>query len=538
MSAEKQLYAGETELKPGLGSEHIETAGTPGVDDKTSKSEAMQQENLEHSMTMWQAAKAYPSACGWAVIMCFTIVMESFAMFLVGNFVALPAFQLKYGTYDAATDAYVIPTKWQSALSQSGQIGALIGVCICPMITGRLGYRWTTIIGLMLMNATIFISFFGDSLPVFLIGQLFEGIPWGFFIGNAPAYASEIVPIPLRGACTATLQMAWAIGSIIVGGATYGLNKRLDEWAYRIPFALQWIFPTPLAILIFLAPESPWWLVRRGRKDEARRSIQRLGRSSLLNADDALAMMVRTVELEVATNDSPSYLDLFRGTDLRRTLITCFIYASQNFAGNLIANQAVYFFEQAGMSTNMAFALGLITSSLQAVAVACSWFLSSWFGRRTLFLWGLAVNIVMLFGLGIAASVSSSSAAIYAQAVLGLLISVQFCLTQGPISYAIIGETSSIRLRALTTGIGRGAYYVTEIPMIYLSSRMLNSTGWNLAGKCGFVWGGTAVVCWIIAYFYLPEFRKRSYRELDILFHRKVSARKFSKTEIDVLDDE
>lgn len=108
----------------------------------------------------------------------------------------------------------------------------------------------------------------------------------------------------------------------------------------------------------------------------------------------------------------------------------------------------------------------------------------------------------------------------------------------GPISYTIIAETSSVRLRALSTGVGRAAYYVAEIPMIYLASKMLNPTGWNLAGKCGYVWGGTALVCWVGAYFGLPELKHRSYREADILFNRRISARKFKKTVIDVKDNE
>jgi SP family general alpha glucoside:H+ symporter-like MFS transporter len=67
---------------------------------------------------------------------------------------------------------------------------------------------------------------------------------------------------------------------------------------------------------------------------------------------------------------------------------------------------------------------------------------------------------------------------------------------------------------------------------------LLNPTGWNVAGKCGFVWGGTACVCFIIGYFFLPELKHRSYRELDILFKRKVPARKFKSTEIDVAENE
>ena len=100
-------------------------------------------------------------------------------------------------------------------------------------------------------------------------------------------------------------------------------------------------------VLIFFAPESPWWLVRKGRKDQALKSIKRLGRrdGTQAAAEDTLAMMERTVEIEAHTGGQPTLLDLFKGVDLRRTAITCLIYASQNFAGNLIANQATFFFE-------------------------------------------------------------------------------------------------------------------------------------------------------------------------------------------------
>jgi SP family general alpha glucoside:H+ symporter-like MFS transporter len=108
-------------------------------------------------------------------------------------------------------------------------------------------------------------------------------------------------------------------------------------------------------VLIFFAPESPWWLIRRGRKQEALRSIKRLGRrnGTQANAEDTLAMMDRTVQIEAHLGGEPSLLDLVKGTDLRRTLITCLMYASQNFAGNLIANQATFFFERKQLSTYM-----------------------------------------------------------------------------------------------------------------------------------------------------------------------------------------
>lgn len=190
------------------------------------------------------------------------------------------------------------------------------------------------------------------------------------------------------------------------------------------------------------------------------------------------------------------------------------------------------------MSNDFSFQLNLINSCLQFFANILSWPIIAWFGRRTIYLWGTATNFTFLIVLGVCASVAQNSATNYAQACFGVIISFVYAGTLGPITYTAIAETSSVRLRALSTGVGRAAYYVAEIPMIYLASRMLNPTGWNLAGKCGYIWGGTAAVCWVIAYFCLPELKHRSYREVDILFNRHVPARKFKSTVIDLKDNE
>jgi SP family general alpha glucoside:H+ symporter-like MFS transporter len=110
------------------------------------------------------------------------------------------------------------------------------------------------------------------------------------------------------------------------------------------------------------------------------------------------------------------------------------------------------------------------------VFVMLSWILTTYIGRRTIYVWGSFINVCFLIALGVAGSVVQSTEASLAQASLGLIVSVLFTLGPAPASWVIIGETSAIRLRPLTTGIGRGAYYVVNIPCIFLASYMLNPT--------------------------------------------------------------
>lgn len=163
--------------------------------------------------------------------------MEAYCVFLAGNFIAIPRFANDFGAYSEVEGKKIIQTNWQFALQMGGPLGALIGVFLAGPITSKIGYRWATISALMVLNAFIFVFYFANSLPVMLVSQLLEGIPWGIFIANSPAYCSEIVPIKLRAPATQMLQMFWAIGAIIVGAVTYVYNGQDHPNAYRYVFS-------------------------------------------------------------------------------------------------------------------------------------------------------------------------------------------------------------------------------------------------------------------------------------------------------------
>ena len=181
--------------------EHVYDVDAKGGFDRAAAIEA---ENAEFNMGVLEAVRAYPSASWWAFVMSCTIVsysslyeageaisnhvipqiMEAYCVFLMGNFIALPAFANKFGVLDEKTGKHLITTPWQSALQMGGPVGAFIGVFLAGPLTSKIGYRWATISGLMALNGFIFIFYFANSLGVMLASQLLEGIPWGIFIAN------------------------------------------------------------------------------------------------------------------------------------------------------------------------------------------------------------------------------------------------------------------------------------------------------------------------------------------------------------------
>jgi SP family general alpha glucoside:H+ symporter-like MFS transporter len=162
-----------------------------------------------------------------------------------------------------------------------------------------------------------------------------------------------------------------------------------------------------LIILSFLAPESPWWLVRNGKLQEAERSLKRLGGKAMqTRAHEQVANMVRTTQLEndlAETTGSGRWIDIFKGTDLRRTEITVFVWVLQNFSGAMFAGNTTYVFQQAGISQQVAYDLGWGTSAIQLGANFLNMFLLYHFGRRTIYMAGFAYCSINLIIVGVAA---------------------------------------------------------------------------------------------------------------------------------------
>jgi SP family general alpha glucoside:H+ symporter-like MFS transporter len=265
----------------------------------------------------------------------------------------------------------------------------------------------------------------------------------------------------MRGYLTTYVNCCWGIGQLIGIGVIMSMLDRTDEWAYRIPYALQWMWPLPLAIGIFFAPESPWWLVRRGKLDQAKKALLRLtstSRETDFDADETVAMMVHTTALEEKTTSGATYWDCFKGHDLRRTEIVCMVWAIQNLSGNSFSNYSTYFLRQAGLGPDDAYKFSMGQYALNAVGVFGAWFLMSrGIGRRTLYLYGLCGLFSMLLILGFLGLVPEAhrreGSIATGSIMLGWALTYQ--LTVGTVCYSLVGEISSRRLQIKTVALGR-----------------------------------------------------------------------------------
>jgi MFS transporter, SP family, general alpha glucoside:H+ symporter len=385
--------------------------------------------------------------------------------------------------------------------------------------------------------AFIFIVFFSKSLVQLLIGEILLGLPWGVFQTITTTYAAEVCPVALRAYLTTYVNLCWVFGQLLASGVLKAAVTREDQWGYRIPFALQWFWPLPLAIGVFFAPESPWWLVRKERVEDARSALLRLTstkRNPEFNLDDTIAMIVHTNEMERAVSEGMSYWDCFRGNDLRRTEIVCFTWGVQTLCGASFMGYSTYFYEQAGLAQSNAFTMSMAQFSLGAIGTLSSWALMRWFGRRTLYLWGQLIMTFILLIIGVLGIVShANTEAQWATGSMLLIYTFVYDATVGPVCYSLVAELSSSRLRAKSIVLARNFYNITGIAINVITPRMLNPTAWDWGAKSGFFFAGTCFLCFVWTFFRLPEPKGRTIGELDVLFERKVPARKFKTTVVD-----
>lgn len=204
-----------------------------------------------------------------------------------------------------------------------------------------------------------------------------------------------------------------------------------SEWAYGIPFAIQWVWPVFLFPILLFAPESPWHLVCKGRREEAEKMLNRLqSKSPVVDSKQTLATIVHTNKIEQDLTTGTSYRGCFVGPERRRTEIACVVFAGQVLSGSSFAYNASYFFEQVGLDTDLLYKLNVGGTGMALAGTLISWFaILPYLGRRTIYLSGMFTMAAILFVIGFLNIRTSQSGVGLSQAALTLLWTFVFQLT-------------------------------------------------------------------------------------------------------------
>ncbi|TPX07282.1 uncharacterized protein E0L32_010779 [Thyridium curvatum] len=493
--------------------------------------------DAEHDMGLMEGIRKYPKACFWSFLFSAALIMEGFDKAFVTAFFAFPEFQKRYGVLQPTGD-YQIPASIQAGIGNGVSAGQIIGLLINGILADKFGYRWVMMGCLFLMVCFIFIQFFATDIYMYLGAGVLLGVPWGVFQTLTTTYAAEVTPTVLRPYLTSLVSLCWSVGYLVGTAVLRGFLSMKGQWAYRIPFAIQWALPVPLAIGIFLAPESPWWLVRKGRTAQAEHSLRRLRSKDATDDEIAntLSMIEYTINIEKDINsNSGSYLELFKGINLRRTEITVILYVLQEICAPLVS-YVVYFLQQAGVPTTASFNFGMGQYALAIVGVFIAWYLTPHVGRRTLIIWGnafMASTTILIGFLGIPDTIKNTNIAYGIGSIL-LIEYFVFFITLGPIIYTIVTEIPSSALRTKSVVVARATYNVFVLSAGQLVPRMVQRAAWNWGAKSGFFYGGLMALWLIWVYFRLPETKDRTFAEIDIMFKNKVKARDFKKTRVDL----
>lgn len=307
-----------------------------------------------------------------------------------------------------------------------------------------------------------------------------------------------------------------------------------SRWAYRSLFCTKYGFLVVATIFCFFMPESPWWLVERGDQPAAEKALLKLGVAEE-DMPKRLATMRFTLAQVREETSGVTYMECFRYSNLRRTMVSIAPVAFQAFTGITFINMYfTYYAQLAGYSAQESFRLQIVQQGLCMFGNIVSWFLVDRVGRRSLTLWGLVGTLVTHC---ISAGLATHTGAAYTKGVIALqlLFVWLYNVSIGSTGVALLTEVSTSRLRAKTVAMGMFVLNMLCMVISFVVPFLFNPDKANLGAKTTFIFACLVLLASVLVWVYVPETTGRSFEELDEMFIKRVPARKFKtyRTEVE-----
>lgn len=482
-----------------------------------------------------------PETSLWAnrkcLLICATVAIANMQYGLdsaaIGSLQAMPGFLEVFGYKDPSQPAgYAIEGTFQRLIGSLLTLGAFVsslGGGAFAHFFGRKVALWLACV----LNAIACIIQISttDKVAVY-IGRLILGLANGFLVTFSNIYTAEAAPAHLRAVMVALFSEWVNIGSIIGAAVTNATKNRLDKASYQIPLGTLFIVPTFLAVGLLFVPESPRYLLYKGRTAAARDSLKKLRGDSLSAEGFELEWveMVKGIEEEKHTAKTIGPLDMFKGTELRRTLLCFGVIATQTGAGSwFIISYATYFMIVAGLSVDDAFRYSVMNTCLGFIGVNVGMYLMRHvMGRRTVLMTGAVVQGCAMLGMAISATVANGTiSARNCLVAFTALYQFSYNAFVGDATYPTATEMVSTRLRSWSVGSAISLGYFLAWLTGFCSPYFINPEDLNWGAKYAYIWAASNFCCLVFFYLCVPETKGRTLEEIDELFANRVSVRNF-----------
>lgn len=362
--------------------------------------------------------------------------------------------------------------------------GAMFGPFISGFLTDKLGRKKINIIASLIFVVGSILAAIAPDTNSLIAGRLLLGLAIGIVAATVPLYLAELSPKDKRGRMVTFFQLAITLGILLSYVVGYIFGDAENAW--RLMFWAGFVPAIVLFVGMLLVPESPRWLLTKGRNEEALKVL-----NQLRTPEEAVAEYNETLKLlEEEKLNKSNWMELFMPKLRIPLFIGIGIFAIQQFSGiNAIIYYSTDIFKSLftdSQATLATVGVGIVNSLATILGMQ---FLDKW-GRKPLLYTGLIGTAVCLGTVGLAFLFESSLPASLRQMMLvgGIYTYIIFfAISLGPLGWLLISEVYPLKIRGFASSMGSFNHWFFDL-MVAISFPLMRATSLGKNGGIFFIY--------------------------------------------------
>ena len=402
-------------------------------------------------------------------------------------------------------------------------VGCLLGSIVSGSISDRFGRKKLLILSALLFVVSSLLTAWAHSFSSFVTWRIAGGVAIGIASNVSPTYIAEVSPARWRGRLVTLNQLTIVVGILAAQIVNWFIAEQVPEGAtaelirqsWNGQFGWRWMFTAvavPSLIFFFAAmfiPESPRWLVKAGKNQRARSTLEHIGGEEY--SEEVISEIQATLNRHGQTGTP--WRELRSPYILKLLFIGIFLAVLQQWSGiNIIFNYAEEIYRNAGYGVSSILFNIVITGTINLVFTLVALGLVDKFGRRPLMLFGCA-GIALSHGLlGMAYRLGTKGLPVL---VLTLCTIACYALSLAPVTWVLISEIFPNRVRGFAVSVSVSALWIASFLLTFtfpILQRILGParTFWIYAVVC---LAGFLFVFWRV-----PETKGRTLEQIEYEF--------------------